>query len=430
MELLDGPAPLLEFLSISEEPRFDSGSAVIGPLSELLRRPESSGLRHLELNCPVDWTGVSLPRLTLLSVGNCRDKTGMEAFLNALAQMPLLEELITQYAFIDYRGEPAASPLVPRAVLSRLRVLRLRETAANCTCILESLDTPSLSRLCVNSVERGSALWQAHLCAAAASKMDVLGQIGTLAVSGNRANFPYDIFLRCYHDVPNTPATDAEEDSTHDWLNDCTPFLELNTNHCIDQEDLAAAAFCQLLSIQSLRCLVFHKKLPSQTLWRHLIKHTQFVAELRVFDIEDARDLPAMLVRRRCGDLQGYEDLQYALPRLLCLTLDEVSFRGPVENNPFLTLVRRRYGMGTKHPPFISTLLDCLIERYENGAEIETLRLLEPHDIKENRDVEDLKHVVRYVEWSNSWTPLTWEHDGFDGELPSSCIFSTAIIPW
>ncbi|KAH9936687.1 uncharacterized protein B0H18DRAFT_1206927 [Fomitopsis serialis] len=168
MKLLEGPAPLLEDLYISET----KPSGILDPLNQLLRCPETCRLRRLDLKCPVDWAGISLSGLTRLSVGSSYRVMKLDAFLAALAQMPRLEELATDGAFIpNYYGEAHTPSLPTPAHLPRIRTLRIwRETAAQCACILRSMETPALAQLSVNAIPRGSVASQIELFAASAAK--------------------------------------------------------------------------------------------------------------------------------------------------------------------------------------------------------------------------------------------------------------------
>ncbi|EPT01838.1 hypothetical protein FOMPIDRAFT_1119418, partial [Fomitopsis schrenkii] len=93
VERLDGPAPLLESLSIID---MFSHSLVEEHTGRLLERAESCGLRRLHLkHCDtIAWEKIALSNLTHLKVENHTRYMDLMDLLGALSRMPQLEELV------------------------------------------------------------------------------------------------------------------------------------------------------------------------------------------------------------------------------------------------------------------------------------------------------------------------------------------------
>ncbi|KAH9841861.1 uncharacterized protein C8Q71DRAFT_351665 [Rhodofomes roseus] len=282
LELLDGPAPLLEYLAITEHQSIPRrrATAVSDPLSRLLRRPETARLRHLELQCPVDWTGLSLQGLTRLHVKTPVIATSLSAFLGALAQMPVLEELVTGRAFArgPQAGEEAdTSPLPTQAALRTLRTVRIEESAAITICILCSLDTPSLSHVSVDSSSFNSDPTGSYveLVGATAKKVGTLGQLTTLVIgtnlSGQDATGTY---VSAYCDVLESQSMDPAEDSTQTWVSEHSPALELYCGPSTITTPFAV--LCDLLPMGDVRCIILRGTLPSHELWTNLVRYAPF----------------------------------------------------------------------------------------------------------------------------------------------------------
>ncbi|KAH9936686.1 uncharacterized protein B0H18DRAFT_329408 [Fomitopsis serialis] len=79
-----------------------------------------------------------------------------------------------------------------------------------------------------------------------------------------------------------------------------------------------------------------------------------------------------------------------------------MSLRGPISKDYY----RRRFARSSrKDLKFIDALLDSFVERYENGAEIERLRLLDPQNAVIDSDISKMEEVVRLVEWNGGYYP-------------------------
>ncbi|KAH9936281.1 uncharacterized protein B0H18DRAFT_319055 [Fomitopsis serialis] len=153
LQLLDGPAPCLESLTVRcEDVMHYPGEH--DHIHHLLHQPETVRLRHLELHSVYShWHKTSLPHLTHLTISNKPHHDAIhvapETMLAAIAQMHHLKELVIESALTapaDYNQVPMAST---QASLPNLWSLRLSDTTPNTICLLNHLTTPTLSRIFV-----------------------------------------------------------------------------------------------------------------------------------------------------------------------------------------------------------------------------------------------------------------------------------------
>lgn len=117
-----------------------------------------------------------------------------------------------------------------------------------------------------------------------------------------------------------------------------------------------------------------------------LFNSTRKVTELAILECASHETFPAALLHRTPGK---HGDFHYVLPQLRALTLTHCYF------HPYL------HDLPLEASRVACRLLDCFIERYEYGAEIEVLRLMQAINIPE-AEVNWLKQTVRVVEWDGS----------------------------
>jgi len=422
LQLLDGPVPLLESLTIWCESISHASSAKHDYIHPLLHRAGAHRLRRLELHdLHLQWNQFLLPQLTHLTITSVhqRDKALVDAqtMLEALSQMSLLEELVigtSLTAPVDQTVVPTAST---RVSLPHLRHLCVRETPSNCACLLTCLETPSLSRLSLQ-IEGNSTPLGAALLTAMVTKMVSLGTLLTLCAnfSGHLSNC---VHLKAYQ-------TDIDHHAARGpggVLDKYTPNFEVR--FCWMDVVTMITGICRLFPIRDIRSLFIAARWFPLAAWRTLLHSTDKVTELFVVKSASCNWLSEVLLHRRLGERkengEGYF-YHYVLPQLRRLTLMECFFgeHGHADFMPeFLAEDDARITDG---------LLDCFMDRYECGAEIEQLRIVRPININ-RKDIILLNEVVRDVDWDNSFDySTTTEHywdwdDGLDVLMAEADMF-------
>lgn len=411
LKLLDGPAPLLEALAIVD---MFSRTRVEEQASRLLRRAESRGLRRLHLkHCDtVSWEHIVLHNLTHLKVENHTRYMGLTEFLGALSRMPRLEELVVAGALTPGPGNTPALLFPTQIALPRLRSIQLLRGYVTASAhLLNNLATPSLSHMTValqqeTVYETHEADAAAHvaLLPAMAAKVPTLSKFLTLSierlVGGNTA-------ISAYREAY---AKDTDEDIPG-WLDGHAPVLQL-TSHALT-DDAVFEAFCALFPVEDILSLVLQGGIPSQQAWQSLVERTTLVRELHVLNVYAGNSIPERLLERiqeepeRIGEEPTWH---YALPGLRLLTLERVHFDEGGRSS------------GDSQTSTVDRLADCLVQRFKNGAEIESVRIKEARYMTE-RDFKVLWRTVRVAGYDGELRQLDGQLEGdenpeLEGEIP------------
>ncbi|KAH9936665.1 uncharacterized protein B0H18DRAFT_974966 [Fomitopsis serialis] len=420
LQLLDGPVPLLESLTIRCEYTEHVSSTEHDYIHPLLHRAGAHRLRRLELHdLRLQWNQFLLPQLTHLTITSVQQRdtplVDVQTMLDALSQMSLLEEFVMETSLtapVDRTVVPKAST---RASLPYLRHLRVRETPSNCACLLKYLETPSLSRLSLQ-LEGDSMPLGAALLAAVATKMASLGTLLTL-----HANFSGHL-SKCVHLKAYPKEIDHHAmRGAGTVLDKYTPDFELRSDRMVDVGTVIMD-ICRLFPIRDIRNLFITARWFPLAAWRTLLHSTDKVTELFVINSASCNWLSEVLLERRLGERKETGEghfYHYVLPQLRRLTLMECFFSHhgyddfipgiPVEDDARL----------------VDGLLDCFMDRYECGAEIEQLRIVHPVNV-DREEIDLLNEVVRDVDWDgtidyqrNATTidDYHWEDDLFGGQF-------------
>ncbi|KAH9936656.1 uncharacterized protein B0H18DRAFT_1206904 [Fomitopsis serialis] len=427
LQLLDGPVSLLESLTIQYGYAPHTSSAEHHHTQSLVHRAGAHRLRRLEVhNLHLQWNQFLLAQLTHLTITGVvqqRYKALVDApnMLDALSQMSLLEELVIETSLaapFDQTVVPTAST---RASLPHLRHLRVRETPSNCACLLMYLETPSLSRLSLQ-LEGDTTPFGAALLTAVATKMASLGTFLTLRAdfSGHWSDC---VHLKAYQ-------TDIDHHAMRDTasvLEKYTPDFEIRFNRM----DLVIMIIdiCRLFPIRDIRNLFIAARWFPLAAWRTLLHSTGKVTELFVINSASCNWLSEVLLERCLGEPKEPGEshfYHYVLPRLRRLTLIECFFseQGYNELIPGVLISR-----------LVDGLLDCFMDRYECGAEIEQLRIVQPVNV-DREEIDLLNEVVRDVDWDGTvdYQRNTTNIDDYRWEngvdlLTDPDLFGTHFIP-
>ncbi|KZT64940.1 hypothetical protein DAEQUDRAFT_759643 [Daedalea quercina L-15889] len=391
-DLLTGPAPCLESLTIRYTNNFSSRPDEFDCIHELLHRPENSRLRRLDLHSvALSWSKTSLPHLTHLTVTGKpqRDEAhvNVETLLGAVARMGLLEELVLEKALSVAAGGSVPAASTP-ASLPRLQSLRVVDSVPNCIYLLDYVATPSLSRLSVH-VSGDIRGLRSQLFAAIAAKTSSLGTLLSLLLTHQPSSL-CSVRMRAFSKCLDYDALKRSTDSPDQY----PPELEVSFAYL--HIDILTSHVCSLFPFRDIRCLFVAGQsvaVPEIT-WHTLFKSTRKVTQLTVMGCTCDDGFPyALLHRHRNKKKKGTNPTyQYVLPRLRLLTLADC-YLG--EHGDYYDLYLEK---DYDEVRLVDSLLDCFIERYEYGAEIEKLRILSPVNATEE-EIEWLREVVRIVEW-------------------------------
>ncbi|KAI0736550.1 hypothetical protein C8Q72DRAFT_800330 [Fomitopsis betulina] len=377
LELLDAPAPQLESLTIID---MFSRSRVEEHTGRLLARAEICGLRRLHLKqCDtIAWEKIALGNLTHLKIENHTSYMDLVDLLGALSRMPQLEELVVAGALT-----PDAKDTFPTQIaLSRLRGFQsLRGFAMDNACLLNSLVTPSLTRLSVAleseyETQDVDAVSHASLLTTMAAKVPTLGRLLTLCIERlTGGNACISAYCEAYDG-----GTGAD---IRGWLDAHIPALQLNSQALAD--DTPFGDFCAFFPIKDTVSLVLRGGIPSSQSWRSLAECTTLADELHIVDVYSANPIAERLLERVRAESAEHSSAacHYALPSLRLLTLQRVHLND--------TMRVGKLQIGT-----MDNLVDSLIERYENGVEVEGVHVSEPRYMTD-RDFETLRQVVRFA---------------------------------
>lgn len=400
-ELLKVPCPLLEYLHITLFP----GAFFTHRALESLYISQHSQLRQLHLsNCPADWRRTSLANLTELSIlyDSTSDKTrlALDVFLGALARMPRLQMLKTEYAFAFVTEAARESVAVTKALLPHLWKLQLNgEGLASCTLLLDCIDAPRLSRLHVAIEPQYHELQPySRLFRAISKYASSLGPCRTFSISHPNPKSNKGPSITSYAD---TFPHDAGGSPTAHWARDRTPGLVLLGRPLM--QGSIVAVFCEAFPLGDVQTLMLPGAHPfsfESWKWYDIFKHTSSVVELRLVDWSVSED-DGSIIRKGLGLQTDTSGSHYVpLPNLSTLTLEAAAFRV----NP-----------AQKKAAFLDALRDVSAERYENGVAIKHLRILEhrralrlSHELKlEEADIRPLAEAeqigeVTYVEGDTS----------------------------
>ncbi|KAF8256641.1 hypothetical protein EI94DRAFT_1821399 [Lactarius quietus] len=146
VDRLSSPAPILEYLSLSEPPRYMPSSPISVP--DTLFSGTTPRLSSLRLrNCDISWKSPLLRGLTCLDVCT-KSRPSFADWLKALREMPHLEKLVLHSSSPIGFPLPSTSHIEASVSLLSLRHLDISDTAENCALVLSYLFLPALTRLC------------------------------------------------------------------------------------------------------------------------------------------------------------------------------------------------------------------------------------------------------------------------------------------
>ncbi|KZT64938.1 hypothetical protein DAEQUDRAFT_814645 [Daedalea quercina L-15889] len=440
---LGGPAPLLEMLIIKNESR---SLAEHHHIDKLIRHDETRRLRRLDLHaCKLDWREVSLPSLTDLVLTHGHIIT--DDLLIALAHMPLLRNLDLRDTLTLHDTMTSDQRTHTYAALPHLQYLNIEECVSKCAYLLDHLDAPSLARLCIDMLatsplELSASASLTGFLAALAVKMHALGKFITLVVSSMA--YTHTSAVYAYAKVIDSCAL---ADTTMDVVAGLHPRpgvdSERPTASLVVRFPLypnAFTTFFQLSSLGDVRCLiVVNDPLEEQswlTIGQRMAKLTQLHIRSDFAHERTGNVLPLqMLYHHHDGtviqdtDAPGYLG-HYLFPRLRLIILDHLNFAFAGSRNHRYGFVDDREsdahatsaedprvpssGRASSLPIYVDRLLDCFIERYEAGVEIETLRLLRPVNLG-TENINRLREVIRFLEWDGNLESYN-EYDDYDSD--------------
>ncbi|KAH9936655.1 uncharacterized protein B0H18DRAFT_1206903 [Fomitopsis serialis] len=387
LQLLDGPAPCLESLTVRCEDVMHTSLGEHAHIHHLLLHPETVRLRHLELHAvSLHWHKTSLPHLTHLTISNkprqARIHVAPETMLAAIAQMCRLEALVIESAMTvpaDYNQVPMAST---QASLPNLWSLRISDTTPNTICLLNHLTTSALSRIFVEVDSHCPRPLRGDLLAAIAAKTSSLGTLLSFVVTLTHMALNLQAFRRGFG--CEAMKNGAGRPDEH------TPELEVRFGR-FDVEVVITKA-CELFPIRDVQYLFVSGTSLSNESWLALLESTRNVTELSIMDGANDDPLPEVLIDQHCGSKKN----AYVLPQLRHLILEDCYFgdhSGEYE-----------YGGDEEFEDedrLTGRLLDCFMARYEYGVEIEHLHIIRPINISRS-EIDELKEVVRYVGWDET----------------------------
>ncbi|EPS93760.1 hypothetical protein FOMPIDRAFT_93871 [Fomitopsis schrenkii] len=400
---ISGPAPLLESLSIAADISRSSAkpSKLVLSFTRMISHPESRRLRCLatRFRCLV-WDSVSLIHLTRLEVQGCGSGvsgTDAMSFFEALARMPLLEQLDLNGVFeVHHHGYSAVLSLLDPIPFLRLRRLRLQyENTYTTTDLLNNLHTPSLLHLCVIMAHASDAEVPAPLFAALAHKTTTLGEPLTIALSldpWNEVECTSRVFIRMYRQLCCSTVEPGKDDSTSAWLEQHVPAFEYSLVPAgVDGATLAT--ICELLPAVEAKTLLLNCRYPTlcPEQWRGFTGCLETVTELRLYGTAQLMFRPSTaLCQKQSGPDTGGTP-QFVLPNLRIFTMDGINFwRAGTKKREWAERPER----GTI---IISDLRASFAQRAQEGAEIQTLRILRAERLWAE-DLESFREVVSCVE--------------------------------
>lgn len=387
-----GPMPLLESLTVDCRGTKDVESALIGQSVEhLLYDANPPRLQVLNLYAvPLNWRKLSVPSLTCLSMRRNRGNIPtLDDFLVALAHMPLLQKLVVFYA------EGSTATLAAHVMLPHLRVLDITAGVPFCTDLLRLLDTPALSHLSVN--RHSEDRWLGNFFEAVGSKTRLMGHPAMLRIETStssvdrlpwveptRSGLQHSCTITAYREVMDVKTMKSPQQDLRARPSMYCVSFSWRESMGIDNPFIS---FCQHSSLDKVRVLAIcgrQKEANMAVWWRTIFRSTVELERLILSADGKAQAFPLapMLLPHDTDSRHGFPSPHYPLPHLRGLTLDLVDFNA---------------GM----PPdtaYAERVQDCLIERYEAGVEIETLRIQRAVNL-ETAELDRLRQVVRFVEW-------------------------------
>lgn len=386
------PAPLLESLYIFQDATAYSSSPFPHHLrlaeQFLGRRETQESLRRLTIyHFPLDWPMLRLPNMTHLAV-KCLSRAQRlllppRDFLQALVHMPLLEELIMARTLLAPRNEVEEASLaaqLPGVVLTHLRLVRMEESLLPCAFLLDHMDMPSLATLSLvllnDQLNQHPEVVPDRFFDVLVRKSASLGRIRTLAMT-SPLHGP-EIRVCAYDEYHEPPTQDIH---VTDLLPDSifAPCVDIS----LEWSAQDFAVLCQLPPFDDVRS-VFVAAPLSTRMWLAVGRHTSNVTHLR-YQPPVHRGIPlhdALLQHPWASRVKGagggelHAKEQYIFPRLRILTLEEPDFTLGFED--------------------VARLLGSFVQRRKAGAEIETLQVVHPINMRPVH-LDYLKEVVSNV---------------------------------
>ncbi|EPS98427.1 hypothetical protein FOMPIDRAFT_91364 [Fomitopsis schrenkii] len=387
----EDPSPVLELLGRKTlHPEFldvfvlsTLSPEMLEDVQQLLGRIRTPRLRRLTVQSfALQWYAMALPQLTHLSIVDNRGckwnskapSMDFKELTDTLACMKSLEELIIRLygSFIHSESDLPTPTTSCRTALPQLRHLSIEARMLDMICLLERLDVPSLSRLCVglNDDHQPDAL-QEQLLPAIVAKIT-----------------PFESFLTLFLDIRNMSTV-----RIHAYT--CALSVAFMSDYRIAQEgvpngpratfelymrssDLArnlAIESCKLLPLGDVRSLLLFGHSFDSSEWATLFAQTDNVTQLVVVshcdaDTEEADGrLSGALMRKQDASADGVGPHPFVLPHLHSLGLVAHNF------------ARLQAGL----PDVIDHLAACLRQRRGEGAGIETLHITRATNLRTSR---------------------------------------------
>jgi hypothetical protein len=332
---------------------------------------DTENLQRVELiNCKISWDSRLLTGLTRLGLQlSLKANSSIIQVLQALQRMPALTNLFLEDSIPDDAERPFTYAVVD---LSCLQVLTLSSGVGAVTAVLRHITFPrsAILNLCCEGNQ--------------SCQIDFPSFFFSLATKFLSTLVIRSLSLR---------AADYDEIEFYLWttapFQDCFPFSQFSQLHLVlkwpssqphSHEKALACAF-DVMNLSFLTQLqidtLYH--IDSQTLAKTFGKLPQL--ERVCVQNSASSFLDALVYKTKAAEKSKTAYLNVSFPKLRYIHLEDVGF--------FVT-----GSMGAS----VDMLLDCLMERCERNAEVQTLRMDDCYDISYD-EVERLKEVVVDVIW-------------------------------
>ncbi|KAI0944597.1 hypothetical protein AcW1_002268 [Taiwanofungus camphoratus] len=381
---LQGPAPLLETLVVTEE----SADTLVTDQqvhSMLLLQDGAQHLRRLELwYCTCLWRNLIMPcgltHLKIVNTWNNDDLPPLADMLNAVERLPLLETL-ELVRMLPHQDILEVSTLSRCVSLPCLRSIKITSDPLPCAVFLNCL---SVSTETTFAFRCFSPIGLEHLASCLAAKMTCRAQrLCSLIVERVKYN-------GCGHKEVYIQA-DTARASPDDWFSrdpeSNRKTIEIQVGSCAQSTWTTVSTVCERLPLSNVEHLMISgMHWGSQEAWQKAFGHMRKVSALCVYELLDCF-LPFKLGLQTNPDFTA--NARFLFPQLQALTLDSIPFyrdksNSILESDP--TALR------------LGLLRDCLVERRDYNAEIKELTLTDCANVNED-GVRLLSEVVGCVIW-------------------------------